>query len=93
MLRGLMKWLATAVEKFTEVLADYLDEPETAPQMLPFAEFPVERKMDVAARKVTAAVLYIVGTAIVLVPTFSPRVTLPIGDLMHRLASMLVAGL
>jgi hypothetical protein len=93
MLRGALKWLGSLTEKVSEVLAEYLDTPERAPQLLPFAEFPVEKKMDVAARKVTAAVLYTVGTAIVLVPSFSPRLTLPIGDLMHRLASLLVAGL
>lgn len=93
MLRGALKWLATVIEKVTEALAEYLDTPERAPQMLPFAEFPVERKMDVAARKTVAFVLYVVGTAIVLVPSFSPKLTLPIGDLMHRLASLLVAGL
>jgi len=95
MIRKLVRWVEALVQKATDMAADYLEAtpaPATA-SVLPFTDSPLETGMDVFARKVTAALLYVGAAAMFLLPSVSPRLATPIGELMHRLATVLLAGL
>jgi hypothetical protein len=80
----------------TNTLADVLEAvpaPEgTVP--LPWTGMPAETAMDYYARNVTSALLYGGSWVVLALPAFtsvSPRLAVPVGDLMQTLAIKLVA--
>lgn len=94
MLRRFINWVASLVEKATDLVAQYLEAtPAPTTTLLPFTSSPLESQMDVVARRATAALLYAGAAVMFFLPTISPRLAQPIGELMHRLATLLLAGL
>jgi hypothetical protein len=95
MIRTLVRWVEALVAKATDLVADYL-EAKPAPEsavLLPFSDTPLENQMDVFARRATATLLYVGAAVMFLLPNVSPRLANPVGELMHRLATVLLAGL